>query len=130
MSVYQLPGVSTDEMTIQLTFTASSPIFKDYLADSDCRCDVVGEIIDDRSDEERRLAKVGSFQMMRVSCRLLIKYRATQVFPKDGSAMPTCILVRTWMGSTAMIEDLVMRSYSSSCGEEVCCGQVGQPQAS
>lgn len=38
---------------LQLALSASSPIFRGYLADIDCRWPVISGSVDDRTDEER-----------------------------------------------------------------------------
>ena len=38
---------------MQLALSASSPIFRGYLADIDCRWPVISGSVDDRTDEER-----------------------------------------------------------------------------
>ena len=38
---------------IMLALTAAAPMFRGYLADVDCRWDVIAGSVDDRTDEER-----------------------------------------------------------------------------
>ena len=47
-------------MHMQLALSASSPIFRGYLADIDCRWPVISGSVDDRTDEERGV-KVSEF---------------------------------------------------------------------
>lgn len=44
---------------LQLALTAASPLWRGYVADVDCRWDVVAASVDDRTEEERGL-KVSS----------------------------------------------------------------------
>lgn len=46
-------------MLPQLGLTAASPLWRGYIADVDCRWDVVSASVDDRTEEERGL-KVSS----------------------------------------------------------------------
>ena len=39
----------------QLALTAASPLWRGYIADVDCRWDVVAASVDDRTEEERGL---------------------------------------------------------------------------
>lgn len=42
----------------QLAITAASPLWRGYIADVDCRWDVVAGSVDDRTEEERGLKVV------------------------------------------------------------------------
>ena len=42
-------------MTLQLALSAASPLWRGYIADVDCRWDVVSGSVDDRTEEERGL---------------------------------------------------------------------------
>ena len=41
--------------SLQLALSASSPVFRGYLADIDCRWNVISGSVDDRTKEERGL---------------------------------------------------------------------------
>lgn len=49
-NIYDQLGVLTP---IMLALTAATPIFRGYLADVDCRWDIISKSVDDRTEEER-----------------------------------------------------------------------------
>ena len=72
--------VCATHMHMQLALSASSPIFRGYLADIDCRWPVISGSVDDRTDEERGV-KVSEFNGL--------KYRHIHVFCMD-QFLATC----------------------------------------
>lgn len=42
-------------LSVQLALTAASPLWRGYIADVDCRWDVIAASVDDRTEEERGL---------------------------------------------------------------------------
>jgi glutamate--cysteine ligase catalytic subunit len=47
--------IFSPDPTLQLALTAASPLYRGYIADVDCRWNVIAGAVDDRTEEERGL---------------------------------------------------------------------------
>jgi len=69
----------TDNMLcciVQLALSAASPIYRGFLADTDCRWNVISASVDDRTREERGIdVSVVLLSFLLLFCRFLFEFR-------------------------------------------------------